>query len=77
MELKEKSKILNIYSTDTLTSKQKHEKKKKLDNDMPYDLFRNEYKPPINLFRSVEKEKWVGKNFNTMVLDHRNLYSIK
>jgi len=77
MELMEKSKILDIYNTDTLTSKQKHEKKKKLNNDMLYDLFRNEYKPPRDSFRSVEKEKWIGKNFNSMVLDHRNLYSIK
>ena len=77
MELKEKSKILNIYNTDTLTSKHKHEKKKKLDNDILYDLFRNEYKPPNISFRSVEKVKWIGKDFNSMVLEHRNLYSIK
>jgi len=71
--LKEKAKNINKekYIVNVSTNKYKGKEK-----DSSFINHLDEYKEPKRFFRDDEKHKWIGKDFKSLVINHKGMYKL-
>jgi len=58
------------------TSHNKYSNDKTKEIQSTHMNYQDEYRSKPKYFRDEEKQKWIGKNFQSLVLNHKGLYNL-